>query len=270
MLASAGAGAKADPTRLRVVDVSESVADPLARAVRHRLRRDHGLASGVPVLLSTERPRCGLVFGGEEGADPLEFQVVPGFRVRTIPVLGTMPAVFGLAAASWILCQLAGAPYEPEPVFSLDSKQIQTQWDRLDAREAALRARGVGAGGRGEGGFDAPDDASDDFSIQPLVDLAEVRCLVRELWRGRSARSPLGSNLKGMSRALGDLCLCRWELHRPPVPHNLVLLTKAEADAHEARGGYTPEMRLREPAFCDAVQAVLRRARLEFQEGRYM
>lgn len=36
VLASAGAGAKADPTRLRIVDLAESVADPLARAVRHR------------------------------------------------------------------------------------------------------------------------------------------------------------------------------------------------------------------------------------------
>ena len=44
-------------------------------------------------------------------------QVVPGFRVRTIPVLGTTPAIFGLAAASWALCQLAGAPYTPAPHF---------------------------------------------------------------------------------------------------------------------------------------------------------
>ena len=36
VLCCAGAGAKADPTRLRVLDVAESVADPLARAVRHR------------------------------------------------------------------------------------------------------------------------------------------------------------------------------------------------------------------------------------------
>lgn len=40
VLASAGAGAKADPTRLRIVDVAESVADPLARAVRHRYSID--------------------------------------------------------------------------------------------------------------------------------------------------------------------------------------------------------------------------------------
>lgn len=36
VLSSAGAGAKVDPTRLRIVDVSESSIDPLARAVRQK------------------------------------------------------------------------------------------------------------------------------------------------------------------------------------------------------------------------------------------
>lgn len=36
VLSVAGAGAKADPTRVRIVDVGESVEDPLARAVRQR------------------------------------------------------------------------------------------------------------------------------------------------------------------------------------------------------------------------------------------
>jgi tRNA A37 threonylcarbamoyladenosine dehydratase len=36
VLCSAGAGAKADPTRLRIIDISESSIDPLARAVRHK------------------------------------------------------------------------------------------------------------------------------------------------------------------------------------------------------------------------------------------
>ncbi len=36
VLCVTGAGAKADPTRLRIVDVCESNADPLARAVRTR------------------------------------------------------------------------------------------------------------------------------------------------------------------------------------------------------------------------------------------
>lgn len=44
-------------------------------------------------------------------------QVVPNFRVGTIPVLGTTPAIFGLACAAYILCQLAGQPIAPEPHF---------------------------------------------------------------------------------------------------------------------------------------------------------
>ena len=61
VLACGGAGAKCDPTRIRVVDVAGSIADPLARAVRHRLKRDHGIESGINVLISTEKQRCELV-----------------------------------------------------------------------------------------------------------------------------------------------------------------------------------------------------------------
>lgn len=61
VLACGGAGAKCDPTRVRIVDLAESVVDPLARAVRHRLRRVHGIEAGIPVLLSTEKQKCDLV-----------------------------------------------------------------------------------------------------------------------------------------------------------------------------------------------------------------
>lgn len=49
----------------------------------------------------------------------VKMQVIPNFRVRTIPVLGTMPAIFGLAAASHILCELAQQPFASEPVFRI-------------------------------------------------------------------------------------------------------------------------------------------------------
>ena len=234
VLSSAGAGAKADPTRLRIVDVGEASADPLARAVRHRWAWDgraggqarrHGrwcecrLERSVRAVGSTpagtasqggtgknadpppsplqatqaaarlrhQRRRAhlavdrkapvraavprrlgrqsaglpGMCSSAEQGraqgmwarcvalrwlpllgpspalASPLlrppapptslappptlppGKQVVPNFRVGTIPVLGTTPSIFGLAAASWILCQLAGQPYSPEPHFRI-------------------------------------------------------------------------------------------------------------------------------------------------------
>jgi len=68
-------GAKADPTKVRIADISESNVDPLARAVRHRLSRQLGIKDGIPVLLSTEKPRCRLVPIDEVGENPLDYQV---------------------------------------------------------------------------------------------------------------------------------------------------------------------------------------------------
>lgn len=60
---------------MRIADISESNVDPLARAVRHRLRRQLGIEGGIPVLLSTEKPRCTLVPTPEDGGNPLDYQV---------------------------------------------------------------------------------------------------------------------------------------------------------------------------------------------------
>jgi hypothetical protein len=62
-------------------------------------------------------------------------QIVPNFRVRTIPVLGTAPAIFGMAAAAHILCELAGAPFSGEPMIQLTGQQYDRALSRLQQRE---------------------------------------------------------------------------------------------------------------------------------------
>jgi hypothetical protein len=64
-------------------------------------------------------------------------QVIPNFRIRTIPVLGTSPALFGMAAASWILCQLAQQPFFPEPVWRVRRGQYETILENLTDDEYA-------------------------------------------------------------------------------------------------------------------------------------
>lgn len=131
-----GAGAKCDPTRIQISDISHTVYDPLARSVRRRLRL-LGVNSGIPVVYSTEVP-------GDVKLLPLpeeEFQKGPvkelgafdDFRVRILPVLGNssslvlgphvdalsgpLPAIFGLNAATYILCELAEKPiFNPLPI----------------------------------------------------------------------------------------------------------------------------------------------------------
>ncbi len=62
-------------------------------------------------------------------------QIVPNFRVRTIPVLGTAPAIFGMAAAGYMLCQLARQPFDPEPIIQLTGQQYRRALERLVDRE---------------------------------------------------------------------------------------------------------------------------------------
>ena len=247
VLCVAGAGAKADPTRLRFADISQSAVDPLARSVRYRLRKYHGISTGIQVLLSTEKPRCGLVYNGEDGADLGDYQVIPNFRIRTIPVLGTTPAVFGLAAAGYVLCELAEAPLDPTPMYRIQDKAIQTQYDRLEQRE-----------------FEKYKISEEALG----VDLQEVEILIKEVWQGTSARAVVApSDDQCVTRGLGNLVLTRWDRTRAGVVDNLVLLTKEEADQHDECD--FENLKLSEPEFVEKVEKKLARARRDFVHSYY-
>jgi tRNA threonylcarbamoyladenosine dehydratase len=88
-----GAGAKSDPTRVQISDISFTIYDPLARSVRRRLRLQ-GVSSGIPVVYSTEVPGdVKLLPLPEEEfkkGDVKELGVFDDFRVRILPVLGTV------------------------------------------------------------------------------------------------------------------------------------------------------------------------------------
>ena len=86
-----GSGAKCDPTRIQISDISFTMYDPLARSVRRRLRLE-GVASGIPVVYSTEVAGdvklLPLPQEEFEKGDVKELGVFDDFRVRILPVLG--------------------------------------------------------------------------------------------------------------------------------------------------------------------------------------
>ena len=75
VLCACGAGAKADPSRVRIADLSEASCDPLARKVRYRLRHEHGIVNNLPMILSAEKPRCALINVKDLTNDPYDLQV---------------------------------------------------------------------------------------------------------------------------------------------------------------------------------------------------
>ena len=138
-----GAGAKRDPTRIQISDISHTFEDQLAHAVRVRLRK-LGVNGGIPVVYSTEvasvigedgkKTRLGLLPLDEkefEKGNVNELAFDDEWRVRVLPVLGRsihpvhccqrlrtkcslgpLPSIFGLHMATYIVCELAGQPIE--------------------------------------------------------------------------------------------------------------------------------------------------------------
>lgn len=243
VLSATGAGARADPTRIRVADLRESTNDPLSRSVRHRLRKDHGIEGGIPVVFSLEKPKAKLLpFKGPNGEEnPSDYQIVPGFRVRIIPVLGSIPAIFGQVMASYVVTQLAGFQVQTEPIVNLDTDHYRLLHQRLIEHEESIYGT----------------------ATEVQVDVEEVMYVAKELWHGRSAREQTAKDVgRGMWRSVNELMLVRWDQAKPATVTNLILLKFQEADEHESRT--LDDIGEKEPEFFARVTSVLKRAELEF------
>lgn len=55
IVSSMGAANKMDPSQFKVADISKTTMDPMARVIRHKLRKE-GIKKGVKVVFSTEQP----------------------------------------------------------------------------------------------------------------------------------------------------------------------------------------------------------------------
>ncbi|XP_077236005.1 NAD(P)-binding Rossmann-fold superfamily protein [Tasmannia lanceolata] len=244
VLCATGAGARADPTRIRVADLRESTNDPLSRAVRYRLRKDYSIEGGLPVVFSLEKPKVKLLpFKGTTGEEenPSDYQIVPGFRVRIIPVLGTIPAIFGQVMASYVVTQLAGLHIHTEPVVNLDLDHYRILHQRLLEHEELLYGT----------------------AMQVQVDNEEVMYVVKELWHGRSARDLSAKDVgRAMWRSVNELILVRWDQAKPASVSNLILLKFKEAEEHESM--MLDDIKEKEPEFFARVTSVLKKAEFDF------
>jgi tRNA threonylcarbamoyladenosine dehydratase len=103
VISSMGSACKSDASTIKISDISKTSEDALARAVRTKLRKE-GIHKGIPVIFSTERNELGIGPLYQEAKDnPKEFSALPNFRVRILPVLGPLPAIFGAGMAAHVL-----------------------------------------------------------------------------------------------------------------------------------------------------------------------
>ncbi|WFD31150.1 hypothetical protein MSPP1_002184 [Malassezia sp. CBS 17886] len=300
VFSSMGAGAKADPSRIQISDISTTVEDPLARVVRRELR-----AAGVPPLpLGARRAEgsCGAEEGGAArsdtfasaasspvlaATDPAHINAAPipafsdadfeqhwtipcvysteksdtrllplddaefdkgnvgelaafdDFRVRVLPVLGPLPAMFGLAAATYILCDLANHKMEPlavkgrrklyEKLFadlnvteSRHPSPPHAPHDAIPRNRRALAETDVPPTYR-------PTHTSNERTPPPRVRIPfsvnDCAYLFEEMFRGRTVVPPFETLATGQ--------LVRWDPDRALDYDNVVLFTRKQAREHE-------------------------------------
>ncbi len=101
VVSSMGAGAKTDPTRVEVADITHTHHCPLAHMLRKRLHK-MGIHTGFYAVFSSERIR--------EGAMIIDEQTNKKSNTGTISY---MPAVFGCCCASVVVRDLLGEMEEP-------------------------------------------------------------------------------------------------------------------------------------------------------------
>lgn len=185
-----------------------------------------GVKEGIPVVFSSEKTGP-----GKAELQPLaeeEFQkgtvgelgVLPDFRVRILPVLGTMPAMFGLCVANHVMLEISGYPHDYLPSKSRD-KMYEGVLAQLQGLEERI-ARHYGL---------------DPLGLRIPLTADDVGYVIEEVYGGRSVVSGLASRLAltRWRKAEGD-----WIDEKTPGQKadrldlgQLVCLTKDEMLRHE-------------------------------------
>ncbi len=97
LVSSMGAGAKFDPTRLQVVDISKTFNCPFAQQIRKNLK-NHGIRKGVRVVFSAEEPV----------RESLMLTDGKNYKKSAYGTISYMPATFGSVTASVVIRDLLG------------------------------------------------------------------------------------------------------------------------------------------------------------------
>lgn len=223
VLASMGAGGRCDPTALRLTHLDNVAHDPLALRLRTVLRKGAGLrdselhgpkdpAAGIRTVYAGGAPAKGLLpLSAEQAAAPEEFGTMEGMRLRIMPVLGTLPAMFGQAMATVTLCDLAGEHVEVSEFPAVSNKALRSYKTKFMAGE------------KPDGGDGKP----------PLFNMSvdDVEYLVCTVWKQKSAVSGALVHTYG-----SRMVLARWDKDAPISLDNIVLVTSAEAKRLRSEG----------------------------------
>ena len=127
----------------------------------------------------------------EQRENPQQFGALANFRLRTLPVVGYMPAVFGMMAAGWVVSALGSTPIEPKRV-----EMISESFRRKLLRHLLQREKKV---------FGNTDKAL-------ICDECEVAYVAEDVWCMKSSFGDRRAVFKGLT-------MTRFDRSKPALPY---------------------------------------------------
>ena len=207
-----GAGGRVDPSRVQLARLPETRNDPLCRVMRLMLRQQGVDADEIPVVYSSEKPPASLLDLNDEAADnPDEYQLLPNFRVRIMPVMGAIPAMFGMVAASYVLNTLSGKEFKPMLPIKTSAKKAKKMLCNMYISE---------------------DKVYHADRQKRLLTLADAEYLIADVFDGRCAISGVVDNLQ----------LRRFRRNVNASRSNVVLLSDTLARRHDKNENVISDM----------------------------
>lgn len=131
-----------------------------------------------------------------------QLSAIKNFRVRILPVLGTMPGMFGLTLATHLITSISGYPVEP-----IEGKNRYKVYDGILQSLAGQQSR-IGK-----------------LDQRVPIALNDVNYILEEVFHGKSPISNYSTRLT----------LSRWDPRKELSYQNVVIMTKEEQKLHEDR-----------------------------------
>ena len=247
VLSCMGAGGKSDMTRLHISDLRTASRDPLASKLRQTMKRklksqsgnntsttEEGKTNGSPstmddsflddmdqltIIYSSEKTVAKLADLTEEQkshGDKSQFGSVDNMRIRVLPVLGPIPAIFGQSLAAIVLCELGKKPVHQPVTGERVSKNVRHKlFQHLMNREVRIRS----------GELKVAGGASYTGRIE--IDEDDVEYLLG-VWRNKCGVTG--------ARLGTTLSLVRWDTSKAAAIDNLVLMSAHAMKAYDEKG----------------------------------
>jgi tRNA A37 threonylcarbamoyladenosine dehydratase len=110
IISSMGAAGRMDPTCIRLGDLATVQGDILAKRIKYIYKKSFKeKIPEIPIIYSIEKNSMTLCELEENQKDNPELhRVNENERVRSLPVFASIPAIFGQALASYVLCEISG------------------------------------------------------------------------------------------------------------------------------------------------------------------